>query len=88
MAVDITNQELPVYFDYCGIPDDYLVILRQHVTQLYICDIGYIRGCSSSDGCSDGYHIAGVCEQKDISVAQHYDTKETAAASLFELWRK
>ena len=81
------DYEMPVYFDYCGTPGDYMVILRMQVTNLYICDVGFLRGCNASDGCTDGYHIASICGKGRVDTSQHFASKEEAAESLFEVWR-
>lgn len=87
MEAKIQELSMPVCFDYCGTEGDYLVILRLLFTSQYVCDVGFLRACEPSDGCADGYHIARICGKR-ITVAQHYDTKEAAAASLFELWKQ
>lgn len=77
--------KLPVYFDYYGTEGDYLVILRVPITGQYVCDIGFVRACKPSDGCTGGYHVASVCG-KGYSTDQHYTTREQSAQALYELW--
>ena len=82
------ESNIPVYFDYCGTPGDYMVILRTLIVGQYVCDVGYIHACKPSDECTGGYHIVGISGKGRGKLPTHYETKEVAAQALFELWRK